>query len=233
MFGVWPRRAVDISLERLLHLMERYDVDQACAVSMLGVFYDVEAGNEEAYLASRHHRQILPVGTLNFAAYIGWEDEFKRRLEQGFKVFRFFPSVQEWSINGLAFRRFVEVVGEHPDVVLMIPAAEGIESIASVMMGVSNPIVITSFRYTHLGEIIEAAKIHPSLYVETHMINSPDFLQILSEHVGLERVLYGSNAPLQYMGSALMPITKARIDDKARQAVLASNLEGLLGGSVL
>lgn len=227
-FGLWPRRPVDISIDSLFGLMKRHGVSRACSVSARGIFYDATMGNDETHSVSARHPEILPAATLNFAAYLGWEDEMRLRLDQGFRVFRFFPSVQEWSICGKAFRRFVDEISDYPSTLLVVPAAEGMLNIADILGGVPNPVIITSFRYTHLSEAIEAMLAHTNLYVETHQINSPDFLHVLADHVGLDRVIYGSNAPLSYMGSALLPILNSEITEAQKQAVLGGNLEHLL-----
>lgn len=229
LFGTWPRAERDISLKALFDLMSRHNVAEICSLSARGVFYDFCEGNDETLAACKEYPSIIPVATLNFAAYLGWREEVKRRLEEGFKLFRFFPSIQEWNITGLAFGKFLEVIADYPDTILLLPASEGIASIAQVTKDLPNTVVITSSRYTNLAETIEALHSNPNMFIDTHMLNSPDFIEILKAHVGINRLLFGSNAPLSYFLSALLPISKADISDEDKTAILGGNFRRLLG----
>ncbi|HXL03170.1 MAG TPA: amidohydrolase family protein [Bacillota bacterium] len=228
LFGTWPRAERDISLKTLLNLVNRHNIGEICSLSARGIFYDFHEGNDETLAASKDHPVIIPVGTLNFAAYLGWKEEVKQRLEEGFKLFRFFPSIQEWSIKGLAFGKFLEFIADYPDTILLIPASEGIGGIAQVTKSLPNTVIITSPRYTNLAETIEALHSNPNIFIDTHMINSPDFLKILKDYVGINRLLFGSNAPLSYFLSALLPITEADIPDDDKAAILGENFKRLL-----
>lgn len=228
LFGTWPRANRDVSLNTLLNLMSRHNVVETCSLSARGIFYDFHEGNDETLAACKAHPSIIPVATLNFAVYLGWREEVKQRLEEGFKLFRFFPSIQEWSITGLAFGKFLEFIADYPDTMLLLPASEGITSIAHVTKSLPNTVIITSPRYTNLAETIEALHSNQNLLIDTHMINSPDFLEIFRDYVGINRLLFGSNAPLSYFLSALLPITKADIPDDERAAILGENFRRLL-----
>ena len=228
-FGVWPRRDIDISSSMLLKLMKNNSVERACTMSARGIFYDFIAGNEETLALCREGNSFIPVATLNPAVYLGCYDETKKCLDRGFKLFRFFPAIQEWSIEGLVFGKIMDILSKS-GAGLLIPASEGFSKIVNVMGGMKNPVIITSFRYSHLGEAIEAIKMYPNIFVETHMINSPDFLDVLKKEVGLDRVFYGSNAPLSYMAASLKQITHSDLSKEGKEMVLGQNLEDLLTG---
>lgn len=228
LFGTWPRAKRDISLKTLVNLMNRHHVMATCSLSARGIFYDFREGNDETFAACKDYPRIIPVATLNFAAYLGWGEEVKRRLEEGFKLFRFFPSIQEWNITGLAFGKFLEVIADYPEVVLFLPASEGIANIARVTKDLPNAVVITSSRYVNLAETIEALNSNTNMFIDTHMFNSPDFLGILKDYVGINRLLFGSNAPLSYFLSALLPISEADISDEDKAAILGGNFRRLL-----
>ncbi len=63
------------------------------------------------------------------------------------------------------------------------------------------------------------------------MINSPDFLDVLECEVGLDRVIYGSNAPLSYMAASLKQITHSELNQSGKEKVLWQNLDGVLKGA--
>ena len=230
-FGIWPRRNVDISSSILLELMKNNGVDRACTISARGIFYDYSAGNDETLKLCKEDNSFIPVATINPAAYFGCYNEARKCIDQGFKLFRFFPTIQEWSIDGLVFGKIADILSE-TDAGLLIPASEGFSKIVSILGGMKNPVIITSFRYSHLGEAIEAIRKYPNVYIETHMINSPDYLDVLKEEVGLDKVIYGSNSPLSYMAASLKQITKSDLSETMKGKVLGKNLEGLLKGQL-
>ena len=159
LFGVWPRRNIDISSSILLKLMKNNGVDKACTVSARGIFYDFSAGNDETLKLCKENNSFIPVATLNPSVYLGCYDETKKCLDRGFKLFRFFPTIQEWSIDGLVFGKIVEIL-LGTNAVLMVPASEGFSKIVNILGGMKNPVIVTSFRYSHLGEAIEAIKMY-------------------------------------------------------------------------
>ena len=228
-FGVWPRRTIDISSSTLGRLMDDNGVDKACTISARGIFYDFIAGNTETLALCGGDNRFIPVATLNPSVYLGCYDEAKNCIDRGFKIFRFFPSIQEWSIDGLVFGKIMDILSE-TNAVLMVPASEGFRKIVNILGGVNNPVIITFFRYSHLGEAIEAIRKYPNIYIETHMINSPDYLDVLEKEVGLDKVIYGSNAPLSYMAASMKQITHSELSEAGKEKVLGQNLEEILKG---
>jgi uncharacterized protein len=227
-FGFWPKRDVDISVETLLKMLQDYQVDKACTLSTRGIYDDFKEGNDETLKICKMHKQLIPIATVNPAAYLGCYEEIRIRAEQGFKMFRFFPPTQEWNINGLVFRKVLDCLSQFP-MPILLPASEGISNIFKVTEGMNNPIIITSFRYALLGEAIEAMRNNPNIFIETHMINSPDFLEVLKDEVGLEQIVFGSEAPLVYISSALEQVKRASISDDDKQKILGGNLKRILG----
>ena len=117
------------------------------------------------------------------------------------------------------------------EVGVLIPASEGFSAIAKSMGGAKNPVIVTSFRYSELGEAIEAMRRCANIYIESHMINSPDFLDVLQNEVGLRKVIFGSNAPLSYMTGALKQIEHSHISSTDKEMVLGRNLGAILAGA--
>jgi len=71
----------------------------------------------------------------------------------------------------------------------------------------------------------------PNVYLTTRLLIGPGSLEIAVSHLGHERVLFGSNAPLAYMASALRVVQHANLSAEQQAAILGGNLQRLLGGS--
>lgn len=227
-FGFWPKRRADIRLETLLRLMSEQGIEQVCTLSAKGIFYDFVEGNEETLAMAQRHSQIIPVGTVNPCRWLGCLDEAQRLIDQGVRLFRFFPQYQEWHIHQAPFRKILRQVLAPANVALMVPSTMGFTAISEMAAEIDNPVIIESFRYASLAEAIVVMQEVPNIYVETHLINSPNWPELLKAEVGVERIIYGSNAPLSYVAAATAQITEADLSDEEKELIFAGNLNRIL-----
>ena len=70
----------------------------------------------------------------------------------------------------------------------------------------------------------------PNVYVDTSG-SQPDagYVEFAVQHLGAERLIFGSDAPLRDYGSQLAKVTGAHIDDDAKAKILGRNIAALLG----
>lgn len=228
-FGVWPKRQADIALPTLLSQMRTYGIARACTLSAAGLLYDFVEGNAETLAAARAHPELIPVGTVNVCRWLGCLDEARRLIDAGVRLFRFFPQYQEWHIGQAPFRKLLREVLAPAGVALMLPAEEGLTAIGDMAAGIPNPVIIESFKYAALAEAIVVMQETPNVYIETHMINSPNWVEVLKAEVGVERLLFGSNAPLAYISAATAQIEHAAVPEADKALMFGGNLRRLLG----
>ena len=95
--------------------------------------------------------------------------------------------------------------------------------------GISNPVIVESFRYAALAEALVVMQEVPNVYVETHLINSPNWVELLKAEVGSERIVYGSNAPLSYVSAATAQIEYAQVAKADKALMFGGNLRNILG----
>jgi predicted TIM-barrel fold metal-dependent hydrolase len=228
LFGFWPKRKADIALDTLLRLMQEKGIGQAFTLSARGIFYDFIQGNRETLAACQAHPQLIPAGTLNPCRWLNCLDEARRLVDQGVRLFRFFPQHQEWNIGQAPFRKLLDAVLAPGRVGLMLPAELGINAIGELARQVDNPIIVEAFRYDKLAEAMVVMGQVQNIYVETHLINSPNFVELLSSEVGVERMVYGSYAPLAYIGAATAPIEYAHVSDEDKALILGGNIQRIL-----
>jgi len=230
LFGFWPKRKADISLDRLLCLLDENGISRACTLSAEGIFYDFVAGNSQTLDVCHQHHQLIPVGTVNPNRWLGCLDEARRLLDAGVRLFRFFPQYQEWHISEAPFRKLLGDVLAPGGAVLMLPAVMGISNIGALAKTVDNAIIIEGFRYDKLAEAIVIMDEIGNVCIETHIINSPSFVELLTSEVGVDQLVFGSYAPLTYMGAALAPIQEADVSEADKTQILGNNLLRILEG---
>ena len=227
-FGFWPKRRADISLHTLQRLTKDKGISRAFTLSARAIFYDFLEGNRETLQACREDPGLLPVGTVNPARWLGCQDEARYLLDQGVGLFRFFPQYQEWDITQAPFRKILDTVLGPSGAVLMLPAVVGITAIGQLAASYNNPILIESFRYDRLAEAIVVMSDRANVYVETHLINSPNFVELLKAEGRLDRLVFGSNSPLSYPGAAIEPIRNAQVSEDEKRLVFGGNLSRIL-----
>lgn len=225
-FGFWPKRRADISLETLLRIMDEHEIGRACTLSARGIFLDFIDGNQETIRAARANPRLVPVGTVNPARWIGCMDESRRLIDSGIKMIRFFPEFQEWHIGQAQFRKLLREVLAPSGVALMMPASLGVTAIGEMASKIANPVIIDSLRYTFWAEAVVVMQETPNVYVETHL---GGWIRWIIDEVGPDRLVFGSNSPISYAASALAPIEYAGITEAEQEMILGANMKRILG----
>jgi predicted TIM-barrel fold metal-dependent hydrolase len=231
-FGFWQKRRIDASVDALVGIMKANNVVRALCVSTTAILYDYRIGNEETFqVAQRHGQTLYPVATVDPRQYIDCFNEIDKRLQQGFRFFRFFPEHQDWPIYFAPFRDIINHLGSK-GVPMLVPVSSlgDATRLADMVSFLSAPVIISHVNYVNLGEALAVMKNDAKIYLETHMLNSPDVIELAVGEVGVERLVFGSSAPLKYFSSALMPILSSGLNDEQKGAILGGNIRRLLTG---
>ncbi len=233
-FGSRTEFDFDLSLNTLLASLDQHQVAGACTFSLKGAHYDPHTGNCESMAAARCHPYLLPVATLDLREYLGWETEVERCLDQGVRLFRFFPQLQGWSI---ASRLFQRVLGKlhGTGVCLVFSLAElgfsgsnAIEEIAMITAERGLPVILTDINYQNMAEAITVMQCYPHLYAETNWLATVGAVEIMAEEVGASRLLFGSSAPLRPLQKALNEVLETNLSPADKSAILGGNAMRLL-----
>lgn len=224
--GFWPHRPADISLSRLLEMMDQHGVSRACIVSARGILYDDADGNTETLAWCRTQPRLIPVGTLDLRRFVGYRDEIRRLSAAGVRLWRLFPEYQGWTLDLATFRRVLSALDEAGAVLFINGQPSPVMRAAA---GVSIPVIL-GLHFYHLADLLAALeeKSGPDLYVCTRLMHGPGALENLVQVMGHERLLFGSGAPLSAMGSALRRISTSALTPEQRAAILGRNLRRLL-----
>ncbi|MFH1615990.1 MAG: amidohydrolase family protein [Planctomycetota bacterium] len=228
--GFWPKSNCDTSPDQLLSRMDKAGVSKAFTCSTRGILYDFAEGNDATLKVCRDSKgRLFPVATINPSTYFGVLGEVERIVAMGFRIVRFFPEEQDWKISQKHFEKLLTRLSE-TNLVLMIPSSEGITQISSVTAGLPNSILIESIRmYPNLAEFIVVAQENPSIFVETHLVGSSEFIEVLVDQVGEDRLVFGSGAPLHCFYSAILPISNAAVSKQAKKKIFSDNILRLIG----
>ncbi len=236
LFGLWPRRTVDVSLQTLLRIMERNNISAACAASLRGVFLDADRGNDETLAAAKQHPPIIPAATLDLRNVGDYEAELHKRKEQGFKLVRVFREYQGWPLDYRPFNDLLRAL-EH----VRLPLYVGVTALGEMtrlgksLWGCTFPVIIGGVNASFaplFAEAISVAALREALYFDTARFDTVDAYEIFADRLGASRLIFGSGAPLFYAESALMALNASALSLKDKQSVQHKNLERILHGKI-
>jgi predicted TIM-barrel fold metal-dependent hydrolase len=233
-FGFWPRRCLESSLDTVRDIARQHNIAKIAICSMRGIFQDFVQGNTETIELAMHDEGIIPVVTVNPNHFLDCDPEIDRCIENGIKLFRFFPEFQGWTYSYRPFLRLLQRLSRS-DAIVMLPTrlARHLEfgSISDIGRAVGEldiRCIMTDVYYGNLAEALTVAAEHPGIMVESHLLNSPGAVELLVNNLGFERLIFGSRSPLAYVGAALKPILEASVDDSVKQAILGTNIQRML-----
>lgn len=224
-FGFWPARPVDITLDRLSHVMGQHQISTACTCSARGICYDFLDGNEETIRATHGRTELVPVMTIDPRRYLGVQEEIRRRVGEGRRVFRLFPEYQGWSLDSPSARKCLRFL-EDEDVVILLGGSAPI--VVPLATKIQAPVILTCVHFYGLADILAAVDDLPHVYLSTRFMLGPGSLEIAASALGWERLVFGSHAPLEYAGAALNIVLQSRLAGAHKKAILGDNAVRIL-----
>ena len=231
-FGFWPKRNLDLSLNKLLEEMDRHGIEAAVTCSIQGILYNHEEGNAETLRECRRDRCLLPAATIDLRRYPGGKGYVKALAEEGFRALRLFPDQQGWPIDYAPMRAVAEELARVELPLLISNCALGsLTQIADLFKGSGVPVVLMRVNYNSIAEALAVGAANPLVYVDSSLIDTPDGLKVFVRELGSDRLLFGSYAPFHYVGAAAKTLANAEISDAERERIAYSNFMRMFGPS--
>ncbi len=233
--GFWPRRNVDISVTKLLEWMDKYSIDRACINHTRGILYEHDEGNRiTAEIVSKETRLIgcaviNPLKTYNPRPSL----EIGKKL--GLKIISLFPDLTyaPFSPRQNHVKPIIEGAADL-NFPIIIPGEGRLYTITDIgqlaLEYPDVPFLLRDIGYVQISEFIATAKIVENLYLIINRINTPDCIELMVSELGAERLIYGSNAPLEYPKPILEMIEKSEISQKEKLLIKGENIKRILGG---
>lgn len=232
LFGAYPSQRPDSSADALVGTMQAQGVDWCLTLSTWGLFhYDAE-GNAETLRACRAHDHLIPVATLNPMTYWGQGGVIDSTIEEPFEMFRFFPGRQGWPIDFAPFGDVLARLAALPRMPIMVsvPTPGNATVLARVAADYPHPVILEGVSQKTLAEAVSVMRGSDRFLIETHALHAPGTLAILRDSVGIERVLFGSDAPGLSLAAALRSVQNSDLSDADKAAVLSGNAHRIWQG---
>jgi predicted TIM-barrel fold metal-dependent hydrolase len=227
LFGFWPRDKVDLSVDILIGAMRARQVARSVAYSAKALFYDTGEGNDDTATVCAGRPELVPAAVIDPRQYPQCLDEVRKRRDQGFRFFRFFPDTHGYPLD---FAPLDALLPELSGAVALFSAGQpgAATALARRASSLNQPLVLDPCRNDTLGEALAAMQSAPTLLLETTALLAAGALDTAVQAVTVSRLLFGSGSPRLSLSSALMSLQFAVLSDTERAAVLGGNLERLL-----
>jgi len=231
LFGRWPKEPRDASLGKLLEVLKGLGVEKGVCVSLRGVFYDQESGNAETLQACAENRSLVPAATINPRQYHSRRSLPAELAGQGFRMLRLFPSLQGWSLHGVVVERIFNDCAEAKlPVAFPLGKFPDLASLLARQVPKGCRLLLSDVYYNELTECVEVMRRRPDFLMEVGHTCVPGSLEFLCRELGAERLVLGTNQPLESGRGAIEAVRRAEIGEKDQAAILGGNLSRLLGG---
>lgn len=205
---------------------------------------DLTAVNTRLAEVCRRFPVFVPFGAVN-PMLPDWEEDLRRcREEHRMPGLRLFPNYHGYALSDAPARRLLELAAEsrmlvqvplvmedertqHP--LLRVPPVEvvGLPPLLREIRGLKIEL-LNAFRSMRVEEAKRLAAAG-EVYFEIAMLEAVGGVRNLLQQAPLERVLFGTHAPLFYPESARLKLAESALTEAERLAITVENARRLLG----
>jgi predicted TIM-barrel fold metal-dependent hydrolase len=231
--GTRPEDDRPCDIPTLLAEMEHAGVSEALCAPYCAARYDARTGNAALVELCQQHPRLHPIAVVHPGMHVGVADEIRRCAADGMVGFRFLPALQGWSVESEPFVRALRAVADTGlPAAVEVGASGDATRLARSAPGLGIPLILAGIGYTTLGEAMALMERDAHLYLEACRLATPGVVEVLVQHVGAERLLFGSQAPLWEIPPTLRMVRESSIPETAKLAILRRNAKRVynLGG---
>lgn len=242
--GQWPTRRVHGDEPRdLVRLLRSHDVTEAWAGSLDGLLHkDIAAVNDRlAERCRKHGRGLLKaVGSVN-PTLPNWEEDLRRCAEvHEMRGIRLHPNYHGYQLDAPVFEEllhaasgaklFVQIAITMEDERMMHPQLQVPHVDAAPLVYVksqANIVLLNAFRAVR-GDVLQKLVEHTNLKFDISWIEGLAGIERILKTIPIDRLLFGSHAPLFYYDSALLKLEESALTDEQLDAIRFKNASTLL-----
>lgn len=240
----WPFRRIEgDEPDELVRMLRAQGVTQAWAGSFEGVFAkDVAAVNQRLADACSRHDMLVPFGSVN-PRLPNWQEDVRRIHEvHGMAGIRVHPGYHNYALHAPEFAMLVAEAAERGLLVQVVPWMQD-ERHHNPLMPVPTPdldplvalveklpqlrvVVLNSFRSPQdpLNALTETGRV----WVDIAKLDVIDPLTAMLQQASLNRVLFGSYAPMFHYESTLLKLQESAMSEHQINAICRENARKLL-----
>lgn len=229
MLGIHPEHRLDMSVASLVAQMQKNNISDSLVISTVGVYHSFQSGNVLTMNAAADDKHLLPVATVNPRNYFTVKSDFQAMKDQGFRIFKFFPSVQNWRIDSCVFRRILnELAAVKMPIMIETMRSGDIEHVSRIAGEYPCKIILCSISVNMLSEVMVLMEEFHNVCIQTDDLHVTGGLEFLRSRIGADRIVYGSGAPRRSIPSSLCYIENSELAEEEKALILAGNIRRIL-----
>jgi hypothetical protein len=229
LFGPVPPRAVAQPGTKLLtDLMTRHGVAGAISLSTRGLYHSAPAGNRETAALCRETGATLQPG-----AVLDPRLPLAGQAVTGARMLCLLPATQRWPLPFAPLTELLRALaasGSNVPVFWEATRLGDATRIAEAVFaaGLKGPQLLGSMTAESLIEALAVARAAAQFSLVTNGLRGVGEIAMTVTALGSSRVLFGSEAPVRSLGSALALVRRAGLDEADLEAVLGGNAKRLI-----
>jgi len=232
----------------LLTMMDSAAIDQAVVSSASAITYrNVQAGNEEVAAEVRGHRdRLIPFAVIN-PGYAGWRDDLVRCHEEfGMGGLRLYPNWHAYHLSDPSCLELVQAASErHMTVSIAVRAEDprqrhwlldvpdvALEEIATLVQQFPQAqfLIVNGINFVRSQLGRNQNGLPPNYHIEVSRLSAllQNEIGALLDHLGPERVVFGTGMPFTYPGPALLKLQVLSASEAVKEQIAWKNAARLL-----
>ncbi len=232
----------------LLTMMDSAAIDQAVVSSASAITYrNVQAGNEEVAAEVRGHRdRLIPFAVIN-PGYAGWRDDLVRCHEEfGMGGLRLYPNWHAYHLSDPSCLELVQAASErHMTVSIAVRAEDprqrhwlldvpdvALEEIATLVQQFPQAqfLIVNGINFVRSQLGRKHNGLPPNYHIEVSRLSAllQNEIGALLDHLGPERVVFGTGMPFTYPGPALLKLQVLSASEAVKEQIAWKNAARLL-----
>ena len=221
-----------MSADRIIKLMDTSNVNKAIAFPLNDENQSVNfnESNDAIWLAAKVYQdRIIPFFRLD--PNIGWKEEFKTRVSQGFKGIKLHPRSQNFKLTSSKVMNLYEEA-EKNKLAILVHTGFGLEQVADDLLEITKrfpklKIIIGHAGFVDLDNVIKKLAKKENVLFDTSSLKIFDLFDLLKK-VDYQKITFGSDIPYYDIDLAL----EGLIDSSITVGKTAYQIKKILGGNI-
>jgi predicted TIM-barrel fold metal-dependent hydrolase len=200
----------------------------AAVASLRAALFDLASGNDDVLSLPESPPasvDVVAVGALDLRDPIGSASELERLTTAGVRAVRLFPDEQGVQPDFPAVRHLARLA---TDARLVILSGGDVRRFWRPLSGLGATVVFLDTHFYHLGDFLLVAADEPGFHTSTRLLTSPDGLEQVAAHVGAQRLLFGSRAPIYEPLVPMLRLATSTLSAEEKRMVAGGNAVRLL-----
>ena len=223
--GAIPIRSSPVDFSQLFTEMASSGIDHAMVASLRGLHADARKGNDYLFGSTSGDSRILPVGII---APLAGTHDMEKLIEDCIEnnaVALAFSAESSISFSSLNFQQTLKIAAKSKLPLIAYGATKsGTPSeLAKLTSNLGCRLLLSGTIYLLLDELLAVLDKYDHVYTDTSWQITPGAIELLIEHAGSERLLFGSGVPVRPVRPALNTVLDASIEDQVKRKILGSN----------